>query len=72
MNKYKFQKNAGINPQVKPLNDIKILSQLKIFWRKKETKEKEKTEHFQSYKKLLGESQEIQRQINELLRQNAE
>ena len=70
--KYKFQKHSGIKPETKKLNDNEILSQLKILWRKRETKDKEKTEYYNSFKRLLGELQEIQRQINEILRQNAE
>lgn len=72
MSKYKFQKNAGIKAELKPLNDTEILSQLKLLWRKREAKDKEKTEHYNSFKRLLGESQEIQRQINEILKMNAE
>ena len=69
---YQIQKNAGIKPAEKPLTDGEILYSLKRLWNLAEGKEKEKTEYYQKHRKALGEEQELRRQINELLKKNAE
>ena len=68
--KHRFHKNkAKIDTEIKAED---ILGKLKILWRQKELKIQEKKEYLDKYRKSLGEEQEIQRQINEILKQNAE
>jgi len=70
--KFKYQKNAGIITELKPLTEMEILSSLKRLWILAEGKKQEKEEHYQKHRKSLGEEQELRRKINSLLKQNAE
>lgn len=49
-----------------------VLNALKILWNTREEIIAEKIKLFQLYKRKLGEEQENQREINELLKENAE
>ena len=48
-----------------------ILLKLKKLWIEREELTKEKGVYFLKYKNVLGKVQEIQRQINELLKENS-